>query len=387
MSAQRIQRMMCRVTSTCLLLAAVLLSGRVCPAYDQDVIVYAAHQDWLSRIYILAMDGSVITYFEYDFYYFCDLEVIDNQVYAAEAFAPRVYRIDIETGGLETVVDDWSLFYFYDVAFDGTYLYVTEWDLNRYDINGEKDGSAGFDQDTFGGAWDGTHYWTFNDQNQITCWDISSWPNVVELPDLAFSPPSSSCRGLWYDGEYFWSAESIDGAPGSIYRFDQTGGVVEQWDEPAYRGWAACVIEGDSTSVEVTVDDSDDEFSTRGSWFTTGHPDAVGTTLHFTGSGGGELRAGWRVDTRLPASGLFDVFVWKFDHEMSSRMSPNAPYWILSGEGLTGPVLVDQSTPGDEWIPLGRYEFDAERIQGVALTASPDGAVIADAVKLIAADR
>lgn len=374
---------MSRITAVLLLLAAMLVTNSSLAAYDEDVIVYTAHQDWLSRIYVLSMDGSVITYFEYDFYYFCDLEVIDNEVYVAEAFAPRVYRVDIETGELETVVDDWSLFYFYDVAFDDTFLYVTEWDLNRYDVTGEKDGTASFDQDTFGAAWDGAHYWTLNDQNQVTCWDLSSWPNVIELPDMSFAPPGENCRGLWYDGEYFWSAESIDGAPGSIYRFDHSGVVVDEWPEPAYRGWAACVIEGDSAE-EIIIDDYDDEFFIRGSWSTAVHPDAVGDTLHYSRVGGSDHLAAWRVDTRVPASGLFDVYAWKFDHEFSSRMSPEAPYWILSVTGLAGPVSVDQSTPGNEWVHLGRYEFDTEHLQGVALTASPDGAVIADAVKLIA---
>jgi len=83
------------------------------------------------------------------------MEVVNNELYAVDAFAPRLYKVDIETGDLEVIIDDWSLFYFYDVAFDGTYFYVTEWDLNRYDINGVKNGTAPFDEDVFGSAWDG----------------------------------------------------------------------------------------------------------------------------------------------------------------------------------------------------------------------------------------
>ena len=128
--------------------------------YVGDVIVYTAHQGWLSRIYLLRMDGSVITYFEYDFYFFADLEVVNNEVYAAEAFAPRVYKIDLETGDLDVVVDDWTLYYFYGLAFDGAYFYVDEWDLNRYELDGTKDGMASFDESVAGGAWDGTYYWT-----------------------------------------------------------------------------------------------------------------------------------------------------------------------------------------------------------------------------------
>lgn len=213
-------------------------------SYDQDVIVYTAHQDWLSRIYILRMDGSVITYFEYSFYFFADLEVVDNEAYVAEAFAPRSYKLDLNTGDLDLIIDDWSLYYFYDLAFDGTYFYVTEWDLNRYDINGVKDGMVSFDENVNGGAWDGTYYWTLTDENLIKCWDVSSWPTLTEIPGNAFAPPSSNCRGLWFDGRYFWTAESVDGMLGYIYKFNSNGQVISQWLEPAFRGWSACVIKG-----------------------------------------------------------------------------------------------------------------------------------------------
>jgi hypothetical protein len=209
----------------------------------EDYIVYSAHQNFDSRIYILRMDGSVYTYYEYANCRLVDLEVVNNEVYVAEAFCPLVYKIDLETGNEETIIMDLSLYYFYDLAFDGTYFYVTEWDLNRYDINGNKDGTASFDEDVMGGAWDGIYYWTLNDTNEIKCWDISGWPTITEIPSNAFSPPTDSCRGLWFDGEYFWTAEAVDGSLGSIYKFDYSGNIIEQWLEPAFIGWSACVVE------------------------------------------------------------------------------------------------------------------------------------------------
>jgi len=210
--------------------------------YAQDIIIYTAHQNWLSRIYLLRMNGSVINYYEYEFYFFADLEVVNNEAYAAEAFAPRAYKINLETGELDLIIDDWTLYYFYDLAFDGTYFYVKEWDLNRYDINGNKAGTASFDESVNGGAWDGTCYWTLTDGNQIKCWDISGWPTLTEVPDNSFNAPSPDCRGLWFDGQYFWTAESIEGTLGNIYQFDYHGEVINQWVEPAFKGWSACVI-------------------------------------------------------------------------------------------------------------------------------------------------
>ena len=102
----------------------------------RDLMVFTANQEFLSRIYVMDTTGSVIDFHEYDFYRFVGMEVVDDELYVADAFAPRVYKIEPITGDLDVFIDDWSLYYFYDVAFDGTYFYVDEWDLNRYDING-----------------------------------------------------------------------------------------------------------------------------------------------------------------------------------------------------------------------------------------------------------
>jgi len=222
----------------------VLLLLIVLPLVSQatSYIVYTANQSWLSRIYVLDTEGSVERYFEYDFYRFCGMEVVDGELYVAEAFAPRLYRVDIESGDLEVVVDDWSLYYFYDVAFDGTYFYLDEWDLNRYELDGTKDGTASFDEDVYGCAWDGQYLWTLDDADVVKCWDISSWPGVVEVAANAFAPPSADCRGLWFDGRNFWTAESLDGALGQIYVFEHGGAVVAQFEEPAFSGWGACLI-------------------------------------------------------------------------------------------------------------------------------------------------
>jgi hypothetical protein len=212
-------------------------------AQTEEIIVYTAHQDFMSRVYFLRMDGSVLSYFHYDPYFLADVEIVNNRLYLGEAFAPRVLELDLQTGDLFVVVDDWTLYYFYGVAFDGTYWYVDEWDLNRYEFDGTKDGMASFDESASGSAWDGTYLWTVNDdENLVKCWDVSGWPSLVEIPGNRFAPPTPHCRGLWFDGQYFWTAESIEGAPGSIYRFDYGGAVIDQWTEPAFRGWGAGVL-------------------------------------------------------------------------------------------------------------------------------------------------
>lgn len=214
-------------------------------------LVFTAYQNFISRLYVLEDDGSVLQYHEYVNYRLQDMTVIDNEVYVTDAFIPCVYHVDIYTGDLELVVHDLWLFYFYGLAWDGTYFYVDEWDLNRYDMEGEKDGMADFDEDVMGSTFANNFYWMLNDENEIKCWDFSGWPELVEMPEQGFSPPTPNCRGLWYDGEHLWTAESIEGSPGKIYVFDFEGEIAEQWTAPAFQGWAACRVEAPVLVTEV----------------------------------------------------------------------------------------------------------------------------------------
>jgi len=208
----------------------------------EKMIVFTANQEFLTRIYLLRMDGSVYRYFEYFAYRFVDLEVVNNELYAAEAFAPRVYRVDPVDGSLEVIIDDWSLFYFYGLSYDGTYFYLDEWSLRRYTLDGKFKGSTSYGGEIFGSAWAFGQFWVLNDEGLIQCWDLSGWPTILQVPGNHFRPPSPQCRGLWFDGKCFWSAESIDGSLGKILRFDRYGQVKQEWLAPAFQGWGVCVL-------------------------------------------------------------------------------------------------------------------------------------------------
>lgn len=209
-----------------------------------ELLVYTAIQEWPSKswIYLLSLDGTPITCYSYDWYIFNDVEVVNNEVYVTDWVAPRLYKVNISTGELSVIIDDWSLLYMYDVAFDGNYFYIDEWSLNRYTLNGVKDSSISFNYNVRGSAWDGTFYWTLTDTTEIKCWNISAWPTILEVPQNNFLPPTPACRGLWFDGTYFWTAESLEGTPGYIYQFDYTGGVINQISEPSSKGYAACIV-------------------------------------------------------------------------------------------------------------------------------------------------
>ena len=69
---------MVRATLSALILLSLIVPF---PSAGEDMLVYVAHQDWPSRIYLLSTDGSVIRYFEYDFTRLCDIEVVGNELY------------------------------------------------------------------------------------------------------------------------------------------------------------------------------------------------------------------------------------------------------------------------------------------------------------------
>jgi hypothetical protein len=225
------------------LVAGVVVWLLVAPCAAGDLIVYTANQGFLSRIYVLDGDADVLRYFEYSYEHtFLDLEVIGTDVYVLNWVDAGVYRVDLDTGALELVVADFALDLVHGVAFDGTYFYLDEWNLRRYTIDGTLAGTASFSEDVKGSAWDGQYLWTMDGSGRMSCFDLSAWPTVVPVPTNDFDAPSPDCRGLWFDGESFWTAEHIDGDLGWIFVFDHSGAVMQQWLAPAFDGWAACRV-------------------------------------------------------------------------------------------------------------------------------------------------
>ena len=55
---------------------------------DEDFIIFTSYQNFLSRLYVLNIDGSVYDYYEYENYRLQDMTVINNEVYVTDAFIP-----------------------------------------------------------------------------------------------------------------------------------------------------------------------------------------------------------------------------------------------------------------------------------------------------------
>lgn len=135
----------------------------------------------------------------------------------------------------------------------------------------------------------------------------------------------------------------------------------------------------------IFFDDAAPEFTIlAGTWLPAAHANAYDGAAQFTRAGAGEHKAGWRLDQTLPA-GTYDVYLWKFEHPYQHLVATDAPFRVYHRNGTSGWILVDLSTPGNAWVALGTFEFDASSLQGILLTNQADGYVIADAVKLVPA--
>jgi len=137
--------------------------------------------------------------------------------------------------------------------------------------------------------------------------------------------------------------------------------------------------------TEYIIDNSDPEFTVINSLGGGGlqnHANAYNGSAVYTWAGNGSKKAAWRVHDVVDP-GVYDVYVWKFEHDHMNLMATNAHYIVRDRNGFSDWITVDQSTPGNEWVPLGSYEFDGGYYQGVLINDDADGYVIADAIKLV----
>ncbi len=131
------------------------------------------------------------------------------------------------------------------------------------------------------------------------------------------------------------------------------------------------------------VDDSHLGFAIlNGNWRYGSNPEACNGEGYYIRQGSGLSNVAWRVD-HIMTPGTYDVYAWKFEHSRMFLMATDAHYKVHHSAGESDWIIVDQSTPGNEWIYLGSFEFDTGAVQSIELTDQANGVVIADVVKLV----
>jgi len=230
---------------------------------------------------------------------------------------------------------DWSIVATYTIpgkasglAWDGTYIYFGIYGANGDHVykfnptNGTNEllFTSTALEDAFGMTWDGSNLWITDHANS------SSLPAYAMKFDMSgnvisqFNLPDHYMSGIAYDNGNFWAATYYPN-PGTIYKLDNTGAILDQIPSPNAQPWDLCMQGSD-----LWVADYD------------------GNTLYKIDPSGTILES-HACENLKPAGVVFDgQYLWYVDGELSSN---STLYKVnLSGAG----------TPQIE-VPLITYNY------------------------------
>lgn len=196
------------------------------------------------------------------------------------------------------------------------------------------------------------------------------------------NPVDQATVCLWKDSDVYLIEQTASGVASFAFTPYTAGSLyvtVTKQNFLPYEGTVA-------VDNEIVIDDGDPQFGTLGFWAYGYYGKAYNHSLRYGPPGSGGKKAGWLVNTAV-APGTYGVYVWKFDHPFSHIMATNVHYRVFHKDGASDWILVDQSSPGDEWVHLGTFAFVDTRMQGILVHNECDGFIILDAVKLVYAGK
>ena len=140
------------------------------------------------------------------------------------------------------------------------------------------------------------------------------------------------------------------------------------------------IVCGAGLAQSVIIDNSDAGFAiVSGSWNTGAYGQPHGANYNWaltTAAGESPAAVAWQPD--FPTAGAYEVAIW---YVQGTNRAEDAPFTVYHAGGQTT-VLVDQSTGGETWHPLGTFTFDAGENGYVTLHNDAGlSVVIADAVR------
>jgi hypothetical protein len=142
---------------------------------------------------------------------------------------------------------------------------------------------------------------------------------------------------------------------------------------------AAAIVQVTPASADelVAAANSDASVQVSGPWqSSTLTSPGTGSEYLFRARGRGGATVFWPFPSSL-TGGRYEVFArWTSGPDRATA----ATYWVASGDG-TQPVIENQQTNGGAWQSLGSFQFEPGQDNGVTLTDSPTGIVVADAIR------
>lgn len=130
---------------------------------------------------------------------------------------------------------------------------------------------------------------------------------------------------------------------------------------------------------EAVLVETDPSVQVSGPWQSAERPGGDGASEYlFRNAAAGGSTVFWPFPTNLD-SGQYEVFTrWVSGPDRA----PRALYWVASEDGTVS-VAENQQENGGMWQSLGNFRFRAGASDGVTLTDSSTGIVVADAVRFV----
>lgn len=135
-----------------------------------------------------------------------------------------------------------------------------------------------------------------------------------------------------------------------------------------------------TAAEELILSHTDPSVQVAGPWQSSTAP---GSTTSSGGgylyrSGGGGATVFWPFPTSL-AGGQYQVYTrWTSAPDRST----GATYWVASDDGTVS-ITRNQQADGDAWEPLGTFSFAPGKSEGITLSDTGSGVVVADAVRWV----
>ncbi|MBK9127659.1 MAG: family 10 glycosylhydrolase [Phycisphaerales bacterium] len=197
--------------------------------------------------------------------------------------------------------------------------------------------------------------------------ETNDWPIVASQLNYA--------RGQGFPHGCLWVYHNYTSQVAIQDEIDNLPAPGQPWALPAYNPYVS------DRMLQIVVDNRDGSprYVESGPWTTSAQPDFFRFDSRVAPGG---VPASAQFAAAIPKAGRFDVYAW---YTASSNRHDAAEYIILHANGVTT-VAIDQRTGGGQWVPLGRFVFDAAAV-GPRVVLSNAGAsaaqyTSADAVKL-----
>jgi uncharacterized lipoprotein YddW (UPF0748 family) len=208
--------------------------------------------------------------------------------------------------------------------------------------------------------------------------DFSRDNRFIFEPRATFAFTNQWKRAIWLgEGGYLNNGPGAAKQLGYARTLGFAGTVLYCYNTPT-----SDVIETNQVEkvVDGTVTIDNTGAKVVGKWIPSEFGDVYGDNCLYKGKGDGKSCV--IFSTNLPVSGKYAVLEW---HVAGTNRATNVPY-LITHDGGTAEIKVDQSNNGSRWNLLGMFGFRSNNLAEVRVTdgiTEPKAVVVADAIRWV----